>query len=59
MQFANRQCDTEKLRNTLKRMGCEDKKQQEDGYVILEEIPSVKADDVAERVKYWIEKICH
>lgn len=59
VQFANRQCDTEKLRNTLKRMGCEDKKQQEDGYVILEEIPSVKADDVAERVKYWIEKICH
>lgn len=40
-------------------MGCEDKIQQEDGYVILEEIPSVQADDVAERVKYWIEKICH
>ena len=59
VQFANRQCDREKLCKTLKRIGCEDKKLQEDGYVILEEIPSVQADDVAKRVKYWIEKIYH
>lgn len=59
IQLANRQNNTEKLRGTLKRIGCGEKIQKEDGYVILEEIASVKAEDVAERVNFWINKISH
>ena len=57
IQFANRQNDMQKMRNTLKRIGCEDKEKQENGYVILEEIHSVTAEDVAARVNHWIDKI--
>lgn len=57
IQLANRQNDMAKLRNTLKRIGCENKGKQETGYVILEEIHSVMAEDVAARVNYWIDKI--
>lgn len=57
IQLANRQNDMVKLRNTLKRIGCENKEKQENGYVILEEVHSVMAEDVAARVNYWIDKI--
>lgn len=59
IQLANRQNNTEKLRSTLKRIGCGDKVQQEDGYVILEEIASINAEDIAEKVNFWINKISH
>ena len=59
IQFANRQNDVEKLNKTLKRIGCESKRLQEDGYVVLEEVPSTTAENVAERVKFWIDKISH
>lgn len=59
IQFANRQNDVEKLNKTLKRIGCESKRLQEDGYVVLEEVSSVTAENVAERVKFWIDKISH
>lgn len=49
----------EKLNKTLKRIGCESKRLQEDGYVVLEEVPSTTAENVAERVKFWIDKISH
>lgn len=57
IQLANRQNDLEKLNKTLKRIGCENKRLKEDGYVILEEVSSVTAEDVSERVKFWIDKI--
>lgn len=57
IQFANRNEDMELLKNTLKRMGCQDKEINADGYVVLEEVKSTDASVVSERVKYWIEKI--
>ena len=57
IQLANRQNDMAKLRNTMKRIGCENKEKQENGYVILEEVHSAMAEDVAARVNYWIDKI--
>lgn len=57
IQLDNRQNNTEKLRHTLKRIGCDDKVPQTNGYVILEEFASVEAERVAERVNSWIEKI--
>lgn len=57
IQFANRKDDKEMLNNALKRMGCQDKEINEDGYVVLEVVPSTDANIVSERVKYWIEKI--
>lgn len=57
IQLANRQNDMAKLKNTLKRIRCENKGKQETGYVILEEVHSVMAEDVAARVNYWINKI--
>ena len=41
----------------MKRIGCENKEKQENGYVILEEVHSAMAEDVAARVNYWIDKI--
>lgn len=57
IQFANRNEDKEMLKNALKRMGCQDKEINTDGYVVLEEVKSTDASAVSERVKYWIEKI--
>ena len=57
IQFANRNEDKEMLKNALKRMGCQDKEINADGYVVLEVVPSTDASVVSERVKYWIEKI--
>lgn len=57
IQFANRNEDNEMLKKALKRMGCQDKEINEDGYVVLEVVPSTDASVVSERVKYWIEKI--
>ena len=57
IQFANRNEDKEMLKNALKRMGCQDKEMNADGYVVLEVVPSTDASVVSERVKYWIEKI--
>lgn len=57
IQLANRQNDMAKLRNTMKRIGCENKEKQENGYVILEEVHSAMAEEVAARVNYWIDKI--
>lgn len=57
IQFANRNEDMEMLKNALKRMGCQDKEINADGYVVLEEVKSTDASVVSERVKYWIEKI--
>ena len=57
IQFANRNEDKEMLKNALKRMGCQDKEINADGYVVLEVVPSTNASVVSERVKYWIEKI--
>ena len=57
IQFANRNEDKEMLKNSLKRMGCQDKEINADGYVVLEVVPSTDASVVSERVKYWIEKI--
>ena len=57
IQFANRNEDKEMLKNALKRMGCQDKEINADGYVVLEVVPYTDASVVSERVKYWIEKI--
>ena len=57
IQFANRKEDKEMLKNALKRIGCQDKETNENGYVVLEVVPSIDASVVSERVKYWIEKI--
>ena len=57
IQFANRKEDSEMLKNALKRIGCQDKEINSDGYVVLEIVPSTDAKIVAEKVKYWIEKI--
>lgn len=57
IQFANRKEDNEMLKNALKRMGCQDKEVNADGYVVLEVVPSTDASVVSERVKYWIGKI--
>ena len=57
IQFANRKDDNEMLKNALKRMGCQDKETNANGYVVLEVVPSTDAGAVSERVKYWIEKI--
>ena len=57
IQFANRKEDNGLLNKTLKRIGCQDKEINEDGYVVLDEVESTDASAVSERVKYWIEKI--
>lgn len=57
IQFANRNGDLDMLKNALKRMGCQDRNINEDGYVVLEKVPSTDADAVSERVRFWIEKI--
>lgn len=57
IQFANRKEDKELLNKTLKRIGCQDKEINADGYVVLEVVPSTDASIVSERVKYWIDKI--
>lgn len=57
IQFANRKENNDMLKHALKRMGCQDKEINEDGYVVLEVVPSTDASVVSERVKYWIEKI--
>lgn len=56
-QLANRQADMNKLNKTLKRIDCGNRQPQEDGYVILEELPSTKPEKVAEKAKFWIEKL--
>lgn len=57
IQFSNRQDDAGKLSITLKRIGCENRKREESGYVMLEEIPSTETKQVAEKVAYWVRKI--
>lgn len=58
IQLANRKDDEKLLKDhTLKRMGCQDKKIESNGYVILEAVHSTDASVVSERIKYWIEKI--
>ena len=57
MNLSIRKEDKEMLKNALKRIGCQDKETNEDGYVVLEVVPSIDASFVSERVKYWIEKI--
>ena len=57
IQFGNRQEDAAKLNATLRRIGCENKKREENGYILLEEVPSTETKQVAERVAYWIKKI--
>ena len=57
IQFANRKDDEALLNRTLKRMGCQDKKIESNGYVILEAVHSTDASVVSERIRYWIEKI--
>ena len=57
IQFDNRNGDREMLKNALKRMGCQDKEVPTDGYILLDVVPSTDASAVAEKVKYWIEKI--
>ena len=57
IQLANRLENHDILRKTLKRIGCEDKEQGVDGYVILEKVASTDAVEVGRRVKYWIEKL--
>ena len=57
IQFANRKDNMDLLKSTLKRMGCQDKEINADGYVVLEKVKSTDASVVSARVKYWIEKI--
>lgn len=57
IQFANRKDNMDLLKSTLKRIGCQDKEINADGYVVLDVVPSTDASVVSERVKYWIEKI--
>ena len=57
LQFANRKDDENMLKSALRRMGCQDKEKNANGYVVLETVPSTDADAVAERVKYWIGRI--
>lgn len=57
IHFANRNGDLDILKNALKRMGCQDRDINEEGYVVLEKVPSTDAGTVSERVRFWIEKI--
>ena len=57
IQFANRKDNMDLLKSTLKRMGCQDKEINADGYVVLEKVKSTDASVVSARVKDWIEKI--
>lgn len=59
IQFGNRKNDDDLLKKTLKRIGCSDKWKESNGYVILETVSSVDSDVVAERVKYWMDKIAN
>ena len=59
IQFGNRKKDDDLLKKTLKRIGCSDKWKESNGYVILETVSSVDSDVVAERVKYWMDKIAN
>lgn len=57
IQFANRKDNMNLLKSTLKRIGCQDKEINADGYVVLDVVPSTDASVVSERVKYWIGEI--
>lgn len=57
IHFANRNGDLDMLKNALKRMGCQDRDINDDGYVVLEKVPSTDAGTVSERVRFWIEKM--
>lgn len=57
IHFANRNGDLDMLKNTLKRMGCQNRDINEEGYVVLEKVPSTDAGAVSERVRFWIEKM--
>ena len=56
IQFANRIDDEGMLKDALRRMECQNKEVNADGYVVLEIVLSTDASAVAERVNYWIEK---
>lgn len=57
IQLSNRYNDNEKLLNTLKRIGCEDKQPDGNGHIILDKLSPTDSDAVAARINYWIEKI--
>ena len=59
IQLGNRKKDDDLLKKTLKRIGCSEKWKESNGYVILETASSVDSDVVAERVKYWMDKIAN
>ena len=52
IHFANRNGDLDMLKNALKRMGCQDRYINEEGYVVLEKVPSTDAGTVSERVRF-------
>lgn len=57
LQLANRSKDSNALAKTLQRIGCEGKTVGQDGYVLLEELPTTDAGTVGARINYWIGKI--
>ena len=57
IRLGNRKNDDVLLEKRLKRIGCADKITVPNGYVLLETVQTNDADTVAERVRYWINKI--
>ena len=57
IRLGNRKNDDALLEKILKRIGCADKITVPNGYVLLETVQTNDADTVAERVRYWINKI--
>lgn len=57
LQLANRSKDKDALAKTLQRIGCGDKTIGQDGYVLLEALPTTDAGTVGARVNHWISKI--
>lgn len=57
LQLANRRKDSDALARTLQRIGCGGKTAGQNGYVLLEELPTADAETVGSRVNYWISKI--
>ena len=57
LQLANRRKDSDALARTLQRIGCGGKTAGQNGYVLLEELPTADAETVGARVNYWISQI--
>ncbi len=55
--FSNRKKDFSLLKGTMEQIGCSERPLNQEGRVILDEIPFEDADSVPEKVKCWIEKI--